>query len=93
MRYLVTGATGFVGSAFIHSLSEQDSVIALTRDAKRASISLQKAHCSLKYITDLAELDNLNDVDCVLNLVGEPNADTRWTDSQKHKIQQSRLKS
>lgn len=90
MHYFITGATGLIGSAFIHSLGHEAVVSVLTRNMDNAKSVLKNVRCSIDYVNTLSALDNLNHVDCVINLAGEPIADKRWTSSQKHHIQQSR---
>lgn len=90
MHYFITGATGLIGSAFIQSLNKNATVTVLTRNVEKAKRTLQGTLCSIDYVDSLSSLTHLNDVDCVVNLAGEPIADKRWTNSQKHHIQQSR---
>ena len=90
MRYFITGATGLIGSAFIRTLSESDKVIALRRSPEQASIKLTNVDCHIEFISSLQSLTEFNDIDYIVNLAGEPIADKRWTDSQKHRIQHSR---
>ncbi|GAA0852923.1 TIGR01777 family oxidoreductase [Aliiglaciecola litoralis] len=86
---LITGGTGLIGRALIDKLTGPDyKITVLTRHPKAAKSSLP---ASTKLITSLQELSNLNDVDAVINLAGEPIVNKRWSTAQKHKIEQSRF--
>ncbi|MCV5216191.1 NAD-dependent epimerase/dehydratase family protein, partial [Escherichia coli] len=47
---------------------------------------------NIEYLASLDELADLNNIDAVINLAGEPIADKRWTEQQKEKICDSRWK-
>ncbi|TLY47509.1 MAG: TIGR01777 family protein [Gammaproteobacteria bacterium] len=86
MHILVTGGSGFIGSAFCRALSA-DGVRAtvLTRNISRARARLPTA---------VALVDRLQDasgVDAVVNLAGENLAAKRWTAARKHEFRASRL--
>ena len=63
--YLVTGATGYIGSMLVHKLLEEgEQVIALVRDAKKAKAMLPgKAEIIVADLTDQAAVREL-EVDC-----------------------------
>jgi uncharacterized protein len=87
MKLLITGATGLIGQAVIAKLmNSQNSLIALTRDVVA---SRPKLPASVQLVAQLSEVD-FNQLDVVLNLAGEPIANTRWSSTQKQKICQSR---
>lgn len=86
MNILITGATGLIGRALIALWQGQHQLHILTRSSARAkSILAIDAH----YYQSLDAID-LNQIEAVINLAGEPIADKRWSDSQKTKICQSR---
>ncbi|MBE2898603.1 TIGR01777 family protein [Pasteurellaceae bacterium 20609_3] len=91
MRIFITGATGLIGTALCHKLlSLGHSIVALTRDADKA-----KAHfagATLDFCTDLTALSDFNEIDAVINLAGETIFDQRWTDEQKARLVESRVK-
>lgn len=90
MKLLVTGATGFIGQAFIKSLGHNDHAVVLTRSIDKAVSVFQHTACNTHFIDEIDSFTHLNDFDCVVNLAGEPIADKRWTSEQKHLIQHSR---
>ncbi|RUO19290.1 TIGR01777 family protein [Aliidiomarina iranensis] len=89
MKILITGATGLVGSAFIRKYGEQHEITALSRTPSKASKKLGRG---IRVLGSLAELDNLNNYDAVINLAGEPIAEKRWSEAQKERIENSRFR-
>jgi len=90
MRILVTGGTGLIGSELLKYLTPNQLCI-LTRDREKAKAKLKHLPAqNITYLNHLQELDHLNDFDAVINLAGEPIANTRWTKIQKEKITSSR---
>ncbi|MEE3609020.1 TIGR01777 family oxidoreductase [Avibacterium paragallinarum] len=87
MNILLTGGTGLVGSALIPLLlAKQHQLCVLTRQ-------IQPLHFpkGVKKINNLAEFQQLNDFDAVINLAGEPIFDHRWTAKQKAELFTSRV--
>ncbi|MDF5570672.1 TIGR01777 family oxidoreductase, partial [Vibrio parahaemolyticus] len=92
MKILLTGGTGFIGSELLKLLSTHQ-VMLLTRSPERAKQRLQHADLgNIEYLDSLESFADLNHVDAVINLAGEPIADKRWTSEQKEKICKSRWK-
>ena len=91
MRVLVSGASGFIGSALCDALlARGDSVVGLSRDPQRArgtnpSVVWHAWQPSLERPPAKA----FEDVDGVVNLLGE-RIDQRWTDEAKRRIVESR---
>jgi hypothetical protein len=79
MRILVTGGTGFVGTALTESLSsEGHGIVLLTRrDVPPPGKELP--------------MEWLDGIDAIVNMAGESIAGNRWTDSYKRRIRQSRI--
>lgn len=90
MKLFITGGSGLIGSAFIHSLDKGCHVTVLTRDAVKAADKLHSAQCDITYALDLDEIEHFDGYQAVINLSGEPIADKRWTQNQKQKILDSR---
>lgn len=87
MHILITGGTGLIGKALILSLDNTHSVIVLTRNMEKAKRLLDGNNIS--FINSLSQID-INDIDAIVNLAGEPIADKRWSESQKDTICSSR---
>lgn len=83
MRVLITGASGFIGSALCKTLLQRgDEVVALVHSRKP----------TLAGVRAINSLDELSDpVDAVVNLAGAPIADARWSEQRKALLLQSRL--
>lgn len=94
-QVVVTGATGFVGTALVKALQARgDRVIVLSRDGARAKAALGEV---LAVSADLEApgpwTAHLAGVDAVVHLAGEPVAAKRWDARQKQVIRDSRVES
>lgn len=87
MKILITGGTGFIGRRLVAHLKVQHEVVVLTRQGSRAYDLL--GH-DIKLLDNLDRLDDLNDVDAVINLAGEPIAAGRWSEQRKQLLCDSR---
>jgi len=88
MHILLTGGTGLIGSHLIPrllQLGHQVSVV--TRDVAAAR---DKLGPTVNLWSGLAQQSDLNEIDAVINLAGEPIADKRWSEHQKQKLCESR---
>jgi uncharacterized protein len=92
MRIAVTGATGMLGSALVHALTERgDEVTALSRDAARAGEALGvPAETWADPEAERPPLEALRGRDGVVHLLGEVIAQ-RWSDETKREIRDSRV--
>lgn len=89
MKYLVTGATGFIGRQLVKELLEENTeVFVLTRNKKVCNRIFEN---KVKAISTLAEVSSTEKIDCIINLAGEPIANKRWSKAQKQKLLYSRL--
>ena len=90
VRYLVTGAAGFIGSHLCEALLEQGHVVrgvdAFTEfygpDRKRANIEAAQSHPNFTLVTgDLLAMpldEVLDEVEAVAHLAGEPGVSQSW---------------
>ena len=85
MKFLITGGTGFIGSALCkHLLNQGHNLVVVSRNPKKVASNIQG-------IGSLSEVSADDQFDAVINLAGEPIADKRWTPEQRYKIEHSRL--
>ena len=91
MKVLVTGASGFIGSALCDSLLVRgDTVVGLTRDPNRA----RRTNPGVEWHAWEPTLERppaaaFDGVDAVVNLLGEK-INQRWTEEAKRRIMESR---
>ena len=89
MNYLVTGATGFIGSKLVtHLLAQGHSVQYLARQRSATLDSRAAFFCWNP--AELPPLDAIPRLDAVIHLAGEPIAQ-RWTPGVKERIRSSRV--
>ena len=85
MNILITGGTGFIGSALCSYLSNLGHYVTVkTR-------YLNSVNKGIKAVNDLQQLSDHDSFDIVINLAGEPIADKRWSQKQKDIILSSRI--
>jgi uncharacterized protein len=85
---LVTGATGFIGSRLVLSLTNAGhQVIALVRNPAKADV----LHPPVTLITSLDQLPSEAKIDAIVNLAGEPIGNGLWTEAKRRKILDSRI--
>jgi uncharacterized protein len=93
MRILMTGATGLIGRELGKALvARGDTLVCLVRNVSAARRRLPfPAECHAWDHTRAVPAEALNGVEAVVNLAGEPVADTRWTPAKKALIRDSRV--
>jgi len=91
VRVLVTGASGFIGSALCDALLVRgDSVVGLTRNPQRArGTNPSVVWHAWEPTLERPPADAFAGVDAVVNLVGEK-INQRWNDDVKRRIMESR---
>jgi uncharacterized protein (TIGR01777 family) len=91
-KVAVTGATGVIGRAVVQALTARgDEVVALSRDAEKASSALGVP--AVEWADpkgSAAPAAAFEDVSGVIHLLGEPVAQ-RWSDDAKREIRDSRV--
>ena len=85
MQVLITGGTGFIGRAVARALlARGDTVIVLTRDARRARAVLPAGATPVEQLAGAT-------ADAVVNLAGENLGAHRWTAARKRAFVESRV--
>lgn len=95
MKIVITGATGFVGTALVAALRARGhAIVVLSRDAARAQAALG----DVTAVT--ADLQNpgpwtaaLAETSAIVHLAGEPIASRRWDAQHKQRLRDSRVES
>lgn len=94
MKFLVTGATGFIGRHLVHRLLEQHhEVVVLSRNIQHAQATLPPS-VTIHYWNPIGEeppKEAFEGVEAVLHLAGENIAAKRWSAKQKDNIINSRV--
>ncbi len=72
-KYLITGASGFIGFRLARSLSEQgNEVIAVIRDGNSQEFSLKQLHNTIVYKSNMEDYyklhESFGDVDCLIHM-------------------------
>src|SRR5262245_29486679 len=93
MKILITGATGLIGRAICQSLiNDGEQIVALSRRPASASSLSGVSVFQWAPESELPPPQSLQDISAVIHLAGESVAARRWTDEQKRRIRDSRLK-
>jgi uncharacterized protein (TIGR01777 family) len=96
MRVFITGGTGKVGMRLLPHLAKRgDTAIVLSRDMTRARAKVGPGPEIIEGDPNQAGawMDYVNGCGAIINLVGEGIAEHRWTDEQKARLRDSRIKS
>jgi hypothetical protein len=86
---LITGATGFIGSALVgRLLARGDRLFVLTRDARQSRALFGDR---VRHIEDLHLLPAETRIDAIVNLAGAPIIGLPWTRARRAQIWRSRI--
>ena len=101
MRLLLLGCTGFVGKELVPALLKEGHELCIISRKNINNLKINIPLDKFKFLKmDLSKkqnwsnenlLINLKDSDGIINLIGEPIADKKWTDIQKEEITKSRI--
>ena len=89
MNILVTGSTGFIGSALVSFLSEEGHRVARL---VRRPLTAPERQVRWNPEAGTVETEGLAGIDAVVHLAAENLADRRWTAARKRRIRDSRVK-
>ncbi|KGQ71111.1 epimerase [Chelonobacter oris] len=91
MKLFITGGTGLVGQPLTRALLAQGHELTLlTRNPERARSRFKGL--DIDFVPTLNSYSNFDHYDAVINLAGEPIFDNAWTDEQKKRLIDSRVK-
>ena len=103
MRLLLLGCTGFVGKELVPALLKEGHELCIISRKNINNLEINIPLDKFNFLKiDLSKKENwsnqnflckLKDSEGIINLIGEPIADKKWTDSQKEKIEKSRINS
>jgi len=89
MNILITGGTGFIGSALAKSLIQQGhAVTVLSRSPDKVA---KICGLGVKPLGSLAQLNAEDSYQVIINLAGAPIIDVRWSEARKQLIRESRI--
>lgn len=88
--YLITGATGFIGTALVRKLlARGDAVIVLTRCVGKA---LDRFGPHVRIVESLAQIEQTTRLDGIVNLAGAGISTLPWTRARRALLLESRLR-
>ena len=94
MKIVISGASGFIGSALVDRLSKQDlSIFLLSRQPHKEGATKNKQWLEWQPGQAGAWERAIDGADGVINLAGEPIAEKRWNKAQKERLRNSRIDS
>ena len=103
MRLLLLGCTGFVGKELVPALLKEGHELCIISRKNINNLKINVPLDKFKFLKiDLSKKRNwsnenlltyLKDSNGIINLIGEPIADKKWTEIQKEEIEKSRINS
>ncbi|MBI4000026.1 MAG: TIGR01777 family protein [Candidatus Omnitrophica bacterium] len=92
MKIVVTGATGFIGRSLTEALTKRgNEIIILSRRTISASDNSKIRYVRWNPEDSSSIVSEIDGIDAVINLAGEPIVGKRWSQKQKGKILSSRV--
>ena len=101
MNILLLGCTGFIGKELIPKLIKEGHNIIIVSRKNIDKLDIKIPINKYKFLKlDLSKknnwnnpflINNLKEIDGIINLIGEPIAEKKWTINQKEKIMNSRI--
>jgi len=101
MKILLFGCSGFIGKELIPRLITENHDICIVSRKNINQLQLKNSFSKIKFLKldvtneknwiDKNLIKTLKESDGIINLIGEPIADKRWTDMQKKEIEASRI--
>lgn len=89
MNILITGGTGFIGSALVKSLIDLDHAVTVL---SRSPDTVAKIYGSrIHALGSLTQLKAEDRYQVIINLAGAPIVDARWSEARKQLIRASRI--
>jgi uncharacterized protein (TIGR01777 family) len=94
MKFVIAGASGFIGSALVQRLSQRgDSLKLLSRNPRSPAKTADREWLVWEPGVSGDWEKSVDGADGVINLAGEGIAEKRWTERQKELIRSSRIES
>jgi len=88
MKVLITGGSGFIGTALVRNLvAAGHEVVVLSRSVQRTARLL-----GVPVLDQLDQIPGSDSIDAIVNLAGAPIVDRRWSEARKKLLRDSRLK-
>ena len=101
MRLLLLGCTGFVGKELVPTLLNENHEIYIVSRKPISKLKIDLDFNKFKFVQiDLSKAQNWNnenllnilrETDGIINLIGEPIGEKKWTSAQKKEIENSRI--
>ena len=97
--YLISGATGFVGTNFLLNLTSEDQYRVLSRNPSTAAKHCKALDCAAEFLGAVEWEPTIGNpptqafetIDTLVNFSGESVATGRWTETKKKRIYASRV--